>query len=232
MAVSNNLRTVAWWTTGVVFFWLGISNLVNNSRSPHFESRLGATYAVASNGLSATPSSLVHTEIPFHRVTHLEHISGPDARIKREQPSQLIPIEQPTAEKTTSVPRAVATTTTHDLHSTSRSVQPAVVIRPSISTTTTTTFMLVTACSESHLCALMQLLASLNESAQGASIIVYDLNPPPGPHMQLEELRRAYQHVVAVRRFPYDEYPAFFNVLKRAGQWACEYSNLAAAASA
>ena len=221
MAVSSGVRTIASWATGLVFLWLGISTLLN-SRSAS-ESRFDATWTVDSNRLSATPSSLIHdTEIPSDRVARIEHTSGPntDARIMREQSSQLRPKQTP--EKTTDGPATTAT------HSTSHSLQPAIMVArtPISATTTTTTFMLVTACSESHLCALMQLLASLNESAEGAPIIFYDLNPPPGPHMQLEELRRAYQHVVAVRRFPYNEYPAFFNVLKRAGQWACEFLNL------
>jgi hypothetical protein len=80
--------------------------------------------------------------------------------------------------------------------------------------------MVVTALSSSHLCALLQLLGTLNESASGTPIIVYDLNPAPGPYIQIDDLRRVYPGVVGVRRFDYSAVPAYFNVLRKAGQWA------------
>jgi len=79
--------------------------------------------------------------------------------------------------------------------------------------------VLVTALSDSHLCALTQLLVSLNESTMTSPMVVYDLNPV-SPHLRLKELQRIYSLVVEVRRFDYTAHPPFFDVTRKAGHWA------------
>lgn len=80
-------------------------------------------------------------------------------------------------------------------------------------------FVITTALSNSHLCALVQLLTSLNQSGVTEQVIVYDLNTIPDEFLQVEEIRRVYL-AITVRRFHYNEYPSHFNVNKHAGHWA------------
>jgi len=79
--------------------------------------------------------------------------------------------------------------------------------------------VIVTAASENHLCALVQLLTSLNQSAPSTPVIVYDLNFEE-PFFEITKLQRVHPNVVSVRRFKYFQFPPWFRIDKEAGHWA------------
>eukprot|EP00040_Diaphanoeca_grandis_P027242 m.154606 g.154606 ORF g.154606 m.154606 type:complete len:413 (-) comp30897_c0_seq1:270-1508(-) len=80
--------------------------------------------------------------------------------------------------------------------------------------------VIVTAASDSHLCALLQLLMSLNHSAPTTSVVVYDLNVEE-PFIQIDDLRKVHANVVSLRRFEYSKFPPWFRVDNgEAGSWA------------
>eukprot|EP00041_Stephanoeca_diplocostata_P017922 m.370502 g.370502 ORF g.370502 m.370502 type:complete len:458 (+) comp20860_c0_seq3:33-1406(+) len=80
--------------------------------------------------------------------------------------------------------------------------------------------VLVTAASANHVCPLLSLLHSISvQLAQTETlVIIYDLNPKP-PYMRSEDLSKVYPNIL-VRRFPYEDYPSWFDVTVDAGQYA------------
>jgi hypothetical protein len=233
MAVGNRLagvwRGILLWAVGLAFLFKGVSNLraarsalqARDDSSSSASGKSSSSTDVDVNNVNSVskgmpaPGHAQHSDeldLPFstrHRMN--EHQQQSQAHLPTFGVSTIALGRAPRAASLRGAELSAQATTTASRGALG---QPSSSDRRGL--------MLVTACSESHLCALMQLLASLKSSADGTPIIVYDLNPPPGPHMQLNELRRAYEHVVAVRLFPYDEHPPYFNVLKRAGHWACE----------
>ena len=73
-------------------------------------------------------------------------------------------------------------------------------------------FTVVTATSRNHLCAMGNLLASLDAHEKGRRVIVYDLAPWEGKFPKLDILQKINPSVSAVRPFPYADYPPWFNV--------------------
>ena len=84
---------------------------------------------------------------------------------------------------------------------------------------TINTTAIVSAASEDHLCALINLLKSLELSAPGTPVLVWDLSYP-APKINMSDLRAVHSTVVALRHFNFDNYPKHFDIHKSGGQWA------------
>ena len=68
--------------------------------------------------------------------------------------------------------------------------------------------MLISAASEDHLCALLNLLKSLNTSAPDQPVLVWDLSIPAATGgIMLKDLTRVHSNV-ALRSFDYGKFPA------------------------
>lgn len=95
--------------------------------------------------------------------------------------------------------------------------------------------VIVSAASEDHLCALVNLLKSLNASSPEQPVLVYDLTmaPPSAPSSQhpgghgsgqygIADADFAPHHgrVLPIRRFNYDAYPEHVAVSRSGGAWA------------
>ena len=93
--------------------------------------------------------------------------------------------------------------------------------RPHVTSTANST-VIVSAASEDHLCALVNLLTSLQEAAPETPVLIWDLSPTPA--IKASDLHAVHRNVVGLRHFPYKDYPDHFNVQKSGGHWAWKVS--------
>ena len=77
---------------------------------------------------------------------------------------------------------------------------------------------LITAASENHEQSLLQFIQSVLQHVPCAHqcLIVYDLGLSPSVKQKIEK------QDITIRRFPFEEYPTYFNIDVEAGQYACK----------